>query len=386
MTSATPRSFAIPLSRPYLPPRAAELVGQVLAERRMGGAGEQTAWCESHLEKVTGTRRALLTNSASSALDATCVLVGLKPGDEVILPSFGFPSAANAVARLGATPVFADIETKRLGLDPACVAAAITPRTRAVMVVHYAGIAADLDGLMAVCAKHDLVLIEDAAQAFNSYFAGRALGTFGALGVFSFQQTKNITSGEGGALLVNEPALVSRAQHLRDKGTNRYEMARGEVPFYEWVELGSGIAPNELTAAVLRAQLEVPGEIKTERLRLFELYSARLAPLVGQGACTVVDATSTPDHNAHSFFLLLPTAEARTRLLRALNEKGIGAATHFVPLHLSAAGRRFGRTAQPCIVTESIAARVLRLPLFVGLTGANIDMICQTIASELTAA
>jgi dTDP-4-amino-4,6-dideoxygalactose transaminase len=378
------KPFAIPLSRPHLPPRTADLVRDVLATGRLGGAGSQTAWCEDFLERSMGVARVLLTNSASSALDAACLLLNLKRGDEVVMPSFAFPTAASAIARLGAIPVFADIEGGRLGLDPARAEEALTSRTRAILVVHYAGIAADLVRLSRLAEEHDLQLIEDASQAFDSHVGGRAIGTFGTIGVVSFQQTKNIAVGEGGALVINDPALTPRAQHIRDKGTNRREMELGKAPFYEWVEIGSGIAPNELTAALLRAQLEVADEIKAARRRLFDRYAIRLASLAASGGCTLVDATSTPDHNAHSFFLLLPDRSTREMLRVALNEKGIGAATHFEPLHSSPAGRRFGRAPDSCPITTSIAARILRLPLYVDLGENNLDMICDTIIATMT--
>jgi dTDP-4-amino-4,6-dideoxygalactose transaminase len=371
---------AIPLARPFLPPRALELVAAVLASRQLG-AGFHAAWCEQYLEAAMHAARVLLTNSGSSALDAACALLELKPGDEVVMPSFAFPSPANAIARTGAVPVFADVDEKRLALDPAKAAAAITGRTRAVIVVHYAGIAADIDSLAGLCRSHGIALIEDAAQAFDSYYCGRALGTFGALGALSFQQSKNIATGEGGALLVNDAALATRAQYIRDKGTNRRDMEAGMIPFYEWVAIGAGIAPNELTAAVIRAQLEVIAEIKARRRLLFGLYEARLAPLALSGRFVLPHVPEGADHNAHCFYLLLPEMPARDALLATLRAQGIGAATHFVPLHSSHAGRQFGRAPDGCPITTSVASRIVRLPLYVDLAAGDVERICDAVTA-----
>ena len=373
----------IPLSRPWFPASASDYVRDVLARRRLGAAGEYGAWCESFLEETTGCARALLTNSGSSALDAACVLAGLKPGDEVILPSFTFPSAASAVLKCGATPVFVDIESEHLTIDCRRAEAAVSPRTRALILVDYAGMPCDFEHLCDIAERNNLSIIEDAAHAFDSRVDGKALGTFGTFGVYSFQQTKNVSCGEGGALLVNHPAFAERAERLRDKGTNRQDMERGLVPAYEWVEPGGGIGLSELCSAVLRAQFEEADAIKRGRRRLFDRYIERLASFEKSGGIKLIRPVEGTDHNAHLFAFLARNRDARDRILSYLNDRKIGAAFHFMPLHASIAGRLHGHCPDGCPVTEDVAGRIVRLPLFVELADRDLDEICKEVKAAV---
>jgi dTDP-4-amino-4,6-dideoxygalactose transaminase len=375
----------IPLSRPTSPPESGEYVADVIASRTLGARGRYGGWCETHIEKMTGCARALMTNSASSALDAACLLSGLAPDDEVIVPSFAFPSAASAVLKCGATPVFVDIESQHLTIDPAAVDKAISPRTKAIIAVDYGGMACDYDELSRLAERNGLIIIEDAAHAYDAWLEGKALGTFGALGVYSFQQTKNVSCGEGGALLVNDAALVARAEQICDKGTNRGDMVRGLIPFYEWVEVGSGIGLNEVSAAVLRGQIEQASAIRKGYRHIFDRYTERLSHLDESGAISLVRPAANHDHNAHIVAFLAQDPASRGTVLAALNDRGIGATFHYIPLPASRAGLKYGLCPDGCPVAEDVAARIVRLPIYMGLADQEIDFICAEVASALAA-
>ena len=376
---------SIPLSRPIHTPEAADYVADALASRSLGAGGKYGSWCETYIENMTGCVRALMTNSASSALDAACLLARLAPGDEVIVPSFAFPSAASAVVRCGATPVFVDIEPQYLTIDRAAVDTALSPRTKAIITVDYGGMPCDYEGLSQLAELNGLTIIEDAAHAFDAWLGRKALGTYGAVGIYSFQQTKNLSCGEGGALLVNDAALVARAEQICDKGTNRGDMVRGQIPFYQWVEAGAGIGMNEVSAAVLRAQLEQSSAIRNSHRDLFSRYMERLSPLDETGKIKLIRPAASHDHNAHVVAFLTQDAASRSAILSALNNQGIGAAFHYIPLHSSRAGRKFGLCPDGCPVAEDAAARIVRLPNYMGLSEDEIDFICAEVVTAVAA-
>lgn len=333
----------------------------------LAGDGVFTKKCQNWLEDRTRTIRALLTHSCTGALELAAIVAGIGPGDEVIMPSYTFVSTANAFVLRGATPVFVDIRPDTLNLDETLLEPAITPRTKAIVPVHYAGIACEMDAIMAVAKRHGLIVIEDAAQAIMSSYRGQALGTIGHLGALSFHETKNIIAGEGGALLINDPALVARAEIVREKGTNRSNFFRGHVDKYTWVDIGSSFLPSELVAAFLWAQMEDADEITRRRLALWERYHNAFLALERDGKAV---RPSIPDHcqqNAHMYRLLLPSSERRSAFIAALREAGIASVFHYVPLHNAPAGLRYGRSGSALSQTEDLSRRVVRLPMWLGL-------------------
>jgi dTDP-4-amino-4,6-dideoxygalactose transaminase len=354
---------SVPFSSPFLTGREKIYIDQVLALGKLAGNGPMTKFCQEWLERNTGCARALLTQSCTSALEMAALLANIGPGDEVILPSFTFATSASAFALRGATLVFVDIRPDTLNLDERLVEAAVTSRTRAILAVHYAGVGCDMAVLKAIADGHGLLLIEDAAQGIMASVDEKKLGSIGQLGAYSFHETKNIVSGEGGALLINDPSLTERAEILWEKGTNRSQFIRGQVDKYTWVDLGSSFLPSEITAAVLRAQLEAAEEITARRLHLWQRYYSAFARLE---AANLVKRPSIPancHHNGHIFQLLLPSGTERDRLLKQLNARGIGATFHYIPLHSAPSGLRFGRTSGTMVHTDDISARLLRLPL-----------------------
>jgi dTDP-4-amino-4,6-dideoxygalactose transaminase len=333
----------------------------------LSGDGEFTKRCHRWLEQSLHVPKALLTHSCTAALEMAALLAEVQPGDEVILPSFTFVSTANAFALRGAVPVFVDIRPDTLNLDERLIEAAITPRTRAICVVHYAGVGCEMDAILALAQRHGLVVIEDAAQGLQASYRARPLGSMGAVGAISFHETKNIISGEGGALLVNDPRLAERSEIIREKGTNRSAFFRGTVDKYTWVDLGSSYLPSEITAAFLWAQLEHAEEILQARLRIWSLYREGLSTAAAREQLTLPTVPAHCTHNAHMFYVLTRSLAERNRLIARLREHEINAVFHYVPLHSSPAGRRFGRAAGSMAVTDSVSDRLLRLPLWVGL-------------------
>jgi dTDP-4-amino-4,6-dideoxygalactose transaminase len=343
-----------------------------IAEAKFGnmlaGDGPFTKRCHQWLEQRTGCSKALLTHSCTAALDMAALLLDIQPGDEVIMPSFTFVSTANAFVLRGGVPVFVDIREDTLNLDERLVEAAITSRTRAIVPVHYAGVACEMDSIMAIALRHGLKVVEDAAQGVMSSYKGRALGSVGDLGAFSFHETKNVISGEGGALLVNDPDLGVRAEIIREKGTDRSRFFRGEVDKYTWQEVGSSYLPGELIAAFLWAQLQEAERITAERLAIWGRYHDLLAPLEVRGVLRrpIIPADCT--HNAHMYYILLAPDIERQVVLADLKRHGVDAVFHYVPLHTAPAGRRYGRPHSTLEVTDSLSERLLRLPMWVGLT------------------
>ena len=357
----------IAFNKPYMTGRELEYIRQAHANTHLSGDGPFTHRCHRELEALTGSPHALLTHSCTGALEMAALLCDLQPGDEVILPSFTFVSTANAFVLRGAVPVFVDIRADTLNLDERLIEAAITPRTRAICVVHYAGVACAMDEILAIAARHGLMVIEDAAQAIMSRYRGRHLGTLGALGALSFHETKNVISGEGGALLVNDPALFARAEVIREKGTNRSLFFRGETDKYTWIEPGSSYLPGEITAAFLAAQLEQAQALTARRLAIWDSYHAWAEPHERAGRVRRPVVPPECEHNAHMYYLLLPNLERRTRLIADLRGAGVYAVFHYVPLHSSPAGQRLGRTAGSLPVTDRAGDCLVRLPLWIGL-------------------
>jgi dTDP-4-amino-4,6-dideoxygalactose transaminase len=372
----------IPFNRPHLTGNELAYIRQAHENLHLSGDGPHTAACERWLEAEVGCRRALLTHSCTAALEMAALLADLQPGDEVILPSFTFVTTANSLVLRGAVPVFVDIRADTLNLDEELIEAAITPRTRAIVVVHYAGVGCAMDRIMAIAAAHGLMVIEDAAQGICATWRDRPLGSIGAVGALSFHETKNITCGEGGALLVNDPALAARAEVIREKGTNRKAFMEGLVDKYTWVDLGSSFLPGEISAGFLRAQMEHAWEITRGRLAIWDAYHAAFAEAEAQGLCRRPIVPADCRHNAHMYYLLLPEGADRGRFIGRMAAAGIGAIFHYVPLHSSPAGLRFGRAQGALAVTDRVAASLVRLPLFLGVE-AELDRIVATTTALL---
>lgn len=359
----------IPFNKPYMTGRELHYISQAHANGHLSGDGAFTKRCHAWLEESTGCNRALLTHSCTAALEMSALLLDLEPGDEVIMPSFTFVSTANAFVLRGAIPVFVDIRPDTLNIDETLIEAAITSRTRAICVVHYAGVGCEMNEIMNFAAKHGLQVVEDAAQGVMSSYRGSPLGSIGSLAAFSFHETKNVISGEGGALLINDAAFVERAEMIREKGTNRSRFFRGEVDKYTWMDVGSSYLPSEVLAAFLTAQLEQAEEITDRRLGIWAHYHSWAESLEQQGLLRRPTVPEHCRHNAHMYYLLLPSLEARTKFIARLKEDGIGSVFHYVPLHSTPAGRRLGRPAvdSGLPVTDRVSDTLVRLPLWVGL-------------------
>lgn len=377
------RRAPIPLGKPEVGAEEVEAVTDALSRVGQGPDRRYTMLCESDLGTMHAPAHVLLTHSCTGAMELAALILDLRPGDEVIMPSFTFPSTANAVALRGAVPVFVDIRADTLNIDESLVEAAITERTRAIFPMHYAGVACEMDVLLEIAARRGLTVIEDAAQAFGATYRGKKLGALGAFGAISFHQTKNIVSGEGGCLLVRDPELLDRARVGRDKGTNRAAFQEGRVPRYTWSELGSAFAMQECTAAFLYAQLQKAEWITARRIFLWNRYHGLLQPIQDAGRIKLPTVPDGCVHNGHIYYMLAPSRISRDALIRSLNEAGIGAAFHYIPLHESPAGRRYGRTHGTLRNTEECAGRILRLPLFPSLTEDQQDHVCATLAAAL---
>lgn len=374
----------IPFNRPHMTGGELPNIAAAHASGHLSGDGAFTRRCHAWLESETGTRRALLTHSCTAALEMSALLAEVGPGDEVIMPSYTFVSTANAFVLRGATPVFVDVREDTKNIDERLVEAAVTPRTRAICVVHYAGVGCEMDVIGDIAARHGLMVVEDAAQGVMSRWRDRPLGGIGTLGALSFHETKNVICGEGGALLVNDPALVERAEILREKGTDRSRFFRGQVDRYTWRDLGSSFLPGEITAAFLAAQLDAAQALTDARLALWERYHAWAAPheAAGRVRRPVVPAHCT--HNAHMYYLLAPDLAARDRVIAALRADGVLSVFHYVPLHSSEAGLRHGRVHGVMAVTDDVSSRLLRLPMWVGLD-AHMDQVLDAADRALRA-
>lgn len=372
-------SIRVPFNRPFIVGKELYYIAQAVTLGNISGDGHFTQACVKLLEERFKAQRILMTCSCTAALEMAAMLCELGPGDEVILPSFTFVSTANAVVRLGAQPVFVDIRSDTLNLDEGLVARAITPRTRAIIPVHYAGVACEMDAILALARAHGLRVIEDAAQGVNAFYEGRALGTLGDLGVYSFHETKNVICGEGGALCVNDPELVTRAEILREKGTNRRQFFRGQVDKYTWVDAGSSYAPSEILCAFLYAQLEMLDAITERRRWVYRSYRQRLKPLQTAGHLRLPHLPEDCQSNSHLFYVLVSDQETRQRLIGFLRNRGIEAVFHYVPLHSSPMGQKLGFREGDLPVTEELSQRLLRLPLYHGMTDQELSLVVRSL-------
>ncbi|MBU1363421.1 MAG: dTDP-4-amino-4,6-dideoxygalactose transaminase [Gammaproteobacteria bacterium] len=354
----------IPFNKPHMTGKELWYIAQAHHGGQLSGDGPFTKKCNTWLEKRTSAKKALLTHSCTAALEMTAILAEIAPGDEVIMPSYTFVSTANAFVLRGAVPVFIDIRPDTLNIDEARIEAAITSRTKAIVVVHYAGVGCEMDTIMEIANRHKLIVIEDAAQGLMARYKGRALGSIGQMSTLSFHETKNVVSGEGGALLINDLEFAERAEIIREKGTNRSQFFRGQVDKYTWVDVGSSYLPGEIIAAFLWAQLEDATHITTRRMVLWERYHEAFEELEAQDKVRRPIIPNECEHNAHMYYLLLPSLEARTKFIAALRAKDIGAVFHYVPLHSSPAGQKFGRTAGAMLHTDALSDRLVRLPLW----------------------
>ena len=358
----------IPFNVPPCTGNEMKYIGEAVASHKICGDGQFTKKCSAWMEERFNAHKVLLTTSGTTALDMASLLCELQPGDEVILPSFTFSSTANAFVNYGAKLVFVDIRPDTMNIDETKIEAAITDRTKAIVVMHYAGVACEMDTIMAIARKHKLLVIEDAAQAVMSTYKGRALGTIGDFGCFSFHETKNYSMGEGGAILINAPEYVERAEILREKGTDRARFFRGQVDKYTWVDLGDSFLPSELNAAYLWAQLEMADEINEDRLSSWKSYYDAFTDLEKKGLVTLPVVSEGCVHNAHMFYLKCRDLEERTALIAFLKARDILAVFHYVPLHSAPAGLRFGRFSGEDVYTTRESDRLVRLPLYYGLT------------------
>lgn len=373
----------IPFNKPYMTGKEIKYISQAHSVGQLAGDGPFTRKCHDWLERGTLTKKALLTHSGTAALEMAALLLDVVPGDEVIMPSFTFVSTANAFVLRGAVPVFVDIRADTLNLDEACIESAITPRTRAVVVVHYAGVACDMDKINEIAGRHGLVVVEDAAQACMSTYKGRALGSIGHFGAYSFHETKNLISGEGGALLIRDLEMVQRAEIIREKGTDRSRFFRGEVDKYTWQDIGSSYLPGELMAAFLFAQFEDAERITAMRLMAWDFYHYLFAEGESEGLLRRPVIPSECRHNGHMYFVLLPEGVDRVGVLNRLRSMGVGAVFHYVPLHKSPAGLQFGRAFGDLPVTCSCSERLIRLPLWVGISEVEQEFVKSALLSSL---
>jgi dTDP-4-amino-4,6-dideoxygalactose transaminase len=366
-----------PLSRPIAAGNEHAYLEEVLRSERWSGGGPFTERCESMISSALDGCTALLVPSGTAALEMAILTLDIGPGDEVIMPSFTFSSCANAVVLRGAIPIFIDVRPDTLNIDESKIEEAITARTRAIMPVHYAGVCCEMEKINAVAAAHSLAVIEDAAQAYLSTYRGRAAGTLGTAAATSFHETKNIGCGEGGAFTTPIDSVAKKAEVIRDKGTNRSQFFRGEVDKYSWVDIGSSYVISEFQAAVLLAQLERARAITNDRLRLWNGYLERLAPLERRGLIELPTVPAECGHNAHIFRLLFTNEHRRDTVMRQLRLAGIATAFHFVPLHTSAAGKRWGRAVGQLNSTITASERLLRLPLYTGMNEQDLDFIVE---------
>lgn len=356
-----------------------EYIAEAINQCKLSGDGSFTKKCSEWFEKRMNCKKVFLTTSATSALDMAAILSGVGSGDEVIMPSYTFVSTANAFALRGAKIIFIDVRPDTMNIDEKLIESAITKRTKVIVPVHYAGVSCDMDMIMDIAKKYDLLVIEDAAQGVMSKYKGRYLGTIGHLGAFSFHETKNYTCGEGGALLINDKRFIERAEIIREKGTNRSKFFRGETDKYTWVDIGSSYLPSELNAAYLYGQLKYADKINENRLVSWKRYYNTLKPLKQSG---IFDLPVIPDdceHNGHMFFIKLKNINVRQKLIDFLKERGIYTVFHYIPLHSSPAGRQYGKFCGVDRFTTIDSERLLRLPMYYKINDDDIDCICATI-------
>ncbi len=352
---------------------------QAIDSRKICGDGQFTKKCNSKFEEITGSNKVLMTTSGTSALEMAALLADIQPGDEVIMPSYTFVSTANAFVLRGAKIVFVDIRPDTMNIDEKLIEDAITEKTKAIVPVHYGGVSCEMDTICDIAEKHNLVVIEDAAQGVMSFYKGKALGTIGDLGCYSFHETKNYSMGEGGAILINNEKNVERAEIIREKGTNRTKFFRGQVDKYTWVDVGSSYLQSELNCAYLYGQIENPNIINNDRLKSWNLYYELLKPLADSGHIELPTIPKGCEHNAHMFYIKAKDLSERTKLIAFLKENFVSAVFHYIPLHSSPAGKQFGRFHGKDEFTTKESERLLRLPLYYGLAWKDIHYVVEKI-------
>ncbi len=364
---------------PPLVGREKEYISAAIDSRKICGDGEFTKKCSRWITNKTGTVATLLTTSCTHALEMAAILADIKPGDEVIMPSYTFVSTADAFVLRGARIVFIDIRPDTMNIDEKLIEAAITSKTRAIVPVHYAGVGCEMDEITDIARRHKLKVIEDTAQGIMSEYKGRSLGTFGDFGCLSFHETKNYSMGEGGALLINSEDMIEQAEIIREKGTDRSKFYRGQIDKYTWVDYGSSYLPSELNAAYLYAQLEEADKVNDGRLNCWNRYYENLSELRDKERLDLPFVPGYCKHNAHMFYVKVKDIEERSNLIAFLRERGVGSVFHYIPLHSSPAGRKFGRFNGEDVYTTRESERLLRLPMWYGLTQENVDYICECI-------
>jgi dTDP-4-amino-4,6-dideoxygalactose transaminase len=373
----------IDFNKPFATGRELEYIQQALANAHLSGNGEFPKKCQTWLESKISCQKAFLTHSCTGALEMAAILADIQPGDEVIMPSYTFVSTANAFVLRGGVPVFVDIRPDTLNLDESKIEAAITPKTKAIVPVHYAGVGCEMDAIMEIAQHYQLLVIEDAAQGVGAAYKGRSLGSIGHLAAVSFHETKNVICGEGGALLVNYPAWSDRAEIIWEKGTNRSQFFRGLVDKYTWVDIGSSYLPSEINAAFLWAQLEVAEAITYKRMNIWQQYHEAFTDLEAQGKVRRAIVPNECQHNAHMYYLLLPDLDSRTALIEKLKGRGINSVFHYVPLHSSPSGRKYCRAQKDLLHTENLSSRLVRLPLWVEMTEEEVMQVVDTVHEAL---
>jgi dTDP-4-amino-4,6-dideoxygalactose transaminase len=369
----------IPFNRPFATGHELDYIRGAIAAPKFSGDGSFTAQCHALLEQSIGIQKALLTTSCTHALEMAGLLLNIGPEDEVIVPSFTFPSAANAFVLRGARPVFVDIRAGTLNIDESQIEQRITDRTKAIFVVHYAGVGCEMDTILAIARRHGIGVVEDNAHGLYGKYRGRNLGTLGQLAALSFHETKNFSCGEGGALLINDAQFNQRAEILREKGTNRSQFFRGEIDKYTWVDLGSSYLPADLLAAFLRAQLEHRDQIQSIRRQIWETYAAELAAWAKTNGVRLPIVPSECEQSYHMFYAIMPSLESRQALISHLAGLGILAVFHYLPLHLSPMGLRFGGHPGDCPITEDLADRLLRFPFFTGMSSSEQTQVIEAV-------
>lgn len=382
MTKSLP--IHIPFNKPFLTGRELNYIADAHADGKLSGDGKFTNKCQSWIELQTKTQKALLTHSCTGALEMCALLINIQLNDEIIMPSFTFVSTANAFVLRGAIPVFVDIRGDTGNIDENLIEAAVTPRTKAIVVVHYAGISCEMDSIISIAKRYNLVVIEDAAQGVMSFYKGRALGSIGQLGTYSFHETKNVISGEGGALLINNPQWIESAEIIREKGTDRSKFFKNIVDKYTWQSVGSSFLPGEVTAAFLYAQLQDAKNITAERLYIWNKYYSSLEKLEHKGVLRRPIVPIDCQHNGHIFYIIVESESIRNALLDKFKSAGIGAIFHYIPLHDSPAGLKFGRTCGDLSKTKQFSSCLIRLPVWVGLTDDELGKIVKLLTDFLS--
>jgi dTDP-4-amino-4,6-dideoxygalactose transaminase len=369
----------IPFNKPHLTSRETKYIRQAHLLGKLAGDGYYSKNCQTWIENKFNVQKSLLTHSCTAALEMMSILVDIKPGDEIIMPSFTFSSTANAVVLRGGVPVFIDIREDTKNIDESLIEEAINKKTKAIFVVHYAGVACEMDIILRIAKKHKLIVLEDAAQGFLSKYKEKYLGTIGDLGAYSFHETKNIISGEGGSLLINNPSYTKRAEIIREKGTNRSQFFRGEVDKYTWVDIGSSYLPGEVIAAFLMAQLEQTEKITNKRIRVWNKYHTSLKDLEDKGFITRPFVPDNSEHNAHLYSILVKNPAIREKVISYLKRKGIMAIFHYIPLHSSPAGKKYGRFMGTMRNTDRVSSTLIRLPLFYDITNSEVEYVVKSL-------